>query len=248
MFSRNKKASARHGSASSVDLASQANGSAAQESPLATIPGSPSQPSKEAAHSSAAPSSGGGGRAFNFLVERARGAVGARPRTASDEGRPSTAHTEKPSPGSLPTSASLASITPASSGGRFFGRGSSTPAEASTTNSSQQDLPSATQETPPPGLPRSTGGFFSRKTTHSNPPKPGWLAKPDKQQSPSPLAPSTSDHSIAQKPPPSPSEPEHKLRKDKEAAYSRKQSLPNSESSGVSGDPLRSHDSPQIDG
>ena len=242
MFSRSKHSKARHGSASSVDLTSTLNNRPTpNDSTLAPIPGSPVQATHAQTKSS-------GGRAFNFLVERARGG-NSRARTTSDEGHSTkTKSTSDANHDNLPrpptASGSGSSSGGGGGGGGLFGRkGSLTPTDASaasaaasssklsTPNSINLPVSSTEPSTQPPH--KSSGGFFRRQVTQSNPPKPGWLSKaaapqPAQGQTSSPLGTSPGSPTLiktSELPMPGTS---------KRDEHSRKQSLPVSENGGVS--------------
>jgi hypothetical protein len=237
MFSRSKHNKTRHGSASSVDLAQQLNNQKpTTDSPLAPIPGSPVQGSAPPPAKSST-----GGRAFNFLVERARGGT-SRARTTSDEGHNSKGKQQAEGgqdQGARPATAGASGSSSGGGGGGLFGRkGSITPAEVSSVASSSNpsvansiDIPgSSAESTAQPA--KSSGGFFRRQVTQSNPPKPGWLSKGTGAQqagpAPSPLSASPSSPTLvktSELPMP------ETTKKDQ---YGRKQSLPMSESGGVS--------------
>ncbi|ORY40010.1 hypothetical protein BCR35DRAFT_336519 [Leucosporidium creatinivorum] len=131
--------------------------------------------------------SGAPSRAFNYLVERARGAVGfggrERTRTTSDEGL--GAHSSRSQElSSSPTSKP------------FFGRGNSTDGGPSTT-SNKASIPFSASMQDMAAPPKGGGGaFFRRPSTTSNPAKPGWLAPTGEAstrgQTPSPLTSSPS--------------------------------------------------------
>ena len=238
MFSRSKHNKTRHGSASSVDLSQQLNNpKPPTDSGLAPIPGSPVQGSAVPQSSK----SSTGGRAFNFLVERARGGT-SRARTTSDEGHNTKTRQQaeggQAQDGRPATSSGAGLSSGGGGGGGLFGRkGSITSAEASSVASSSNpsvansiNIPGASADRALPSS-KSSGGFFRRQVTQSNPPKPGWLSKGGASQAaptPSPLSASPSSPTLvrtSELPMP------EATKKDQ---YGRKHSMPVSEGGGVS--------------
>ncbi|KAM0793470.1 hypothetical protein ACM66B_000912 [Microbotryomycetes sp. NB124-2] len=153
-------------------------------------------------------SSAGASKAFNFLVERAKGALGReKSRTSSDEG--SRATVEQPAPQRQQHSSTRTRELPTSTSARSFFSSSSKQASNQAegepfpstqrsqipTSSSMYDLSATTKQS------TSNTSLFKRATAMSNPLKPAWLSG----TSTHPAA--TSSHESATTIPPSASSP-----------------------------------------